>query len=493
MVKNEQVRKLMQELQKHGQMNKAAQAAGMSRTTGYRYVEAGKLPSELKPEREWRTREDPFAGDWEEAVEMFEAAPSLKAKTVFYYLCGKNVDAYQEGQLRTFQRHVQRWRAMSGPPKMVFFPQEHRPGEAMQTDFTHLGELNLTVCGEPVSEILCHQVLPYSNWEWGTLCLSESLLALRRGMQSALFKLGRIPEFHQTDNSTAATHRLANGKRDFNEEYVKLVKYFKMEPRTTAVGQKEQNGDIEASNGALKRELEQRLLIRGSRDFATFRDLESWIQEVMTERNHLRRDRLSTEMEKMRQLDLKRIAEYNEIRCRVTGGSTISVKNNSYSLPSRLIGEQVQVRISERAIEVRFKGKIQLACDRLIGEGAARIDYRHIIWSLVKKPGAFARYRYREAMFPSLLFRQAFDSLNKAYGAGHRADLGYLQLLRLAAATMESEVQTALELLLEAGEVPSIDAVKCLVGNDKIEIPEMAPMKPELEIYDLLIGSGGLV
>ena len=482
----------MQELQKHGEMSKAAQAAGMCRTTGYRYAEAGKLPSELKQDRKWRTREDPFAGDWEEAVEMFEAAPTLWAKTVFEYLCERNPDAYQEGQLRTFQRHVHDWRAMSGPPKMVFFPQEHRPGEAMQTDFTHLGELDLSVCGEAVNEILCHQVLPYSNWEWGTLCLSESLLALRRGMQSALFELGRIPEFHQTDNSTAATHQLANGKRDFNEEYAKLVKYFKMEPRTTAVGQKEQNGDIEAANGALKRELEQRLLIRGSRDFANVKDLEDWIQEVMTKRNHLRRDRFVTEMKKMRQLDLKRIAEYDEIRCRVTGGSTISVKNNSYSVPSRLIDEQVQVRISERTIEVRFKGKIQLTCDRLIGEGNARIDYRHIIWSLVKKPGAFARYRYREAMFPSLVFRQAYDTFIRAYGAGHRADLAYLQLLHLAAATMESEVQVALELLLEAGEVPSSDAVKRLVGGDKVEIPEMAPMKPDLKLYDLLIGFGGL-
>ena len=362
----------------------------------------------------------------------------------------------------------------------------------MQTDFTHLGELNLRVCGEAVDELLCHQVLPYSNWEWGTLCLSESLLALRRGMQSALFELGRIPEFHQTDNSTAATHQLANGKRDFNEEYVKLVKYFKMEPRTTAVGQKEQNGDIEAANGALKRELEQRLLIRGNWNFANVKELEDWIQEVMTKRNHLRRERFVIEMKKMRQLDLKRIAEYDEIRCRVTGGSTISVKKNSYSVPSRLIDERVQVRISERSIEVRFKGKIQLECDRLIGEGNARIDYRHIIWSLVKKPGAFARYRYREAMFPSLVFRRAYDTFIKAYGAGHRADLAYLQLLHLAAATMESEVQTALELLLEAGEVPSSDAVKRLVGADKIEIPEMAPMKPELGIYDLLIGFGGL-
>lgn len=481
----------MQELQRSGEMSKAAASAGMSRTTGYRYAKAGRLPSDMKPERTWRTREDPFAEDWEEAVEMFIQAPTLEAKTVFDYLCEKKPDAYQEGQLRTFQRHVRDWRATFGPPKMVFFPQEHRPGEAMQTDFTHLGELKLTVCGEPIREILCHQVLPYSNWEWGTLCLSESLLALRRGMQSALFELGRIPEYSQTDNSTAATHQVSERKRDFNEEYVRLVEHFKMKPRTTAVGQKEQNGDIEAANGAFKRALEQHLLLRGSRDFSSFEDLESWIQEVMTKRNHLRRERLGAEMKKMRQLDVKRIAEYDEMRCRVTRGSTILIKKNTYSLPSRLIGEEVPVRVYERTIEVRFKGKIQLVCDRLIGEGKACIDYRHIIWSLVKKPGAFVRYRHREAMFPSLVFRRAYDELIKAYGAGRRSDLAYLKLLHLAAATMESEVQIALVLLLEAGEVPHVDAVKRLVGEDEIEIPAMAPLRADLGVYDLLLSAGG--
>lgn len=482
----------MQELQTHGQTNKAARAAGMSRTTGYRYAESGKLPSEMKPERTWRTREDPFAADWGEAVEMFDSAPTLEAKTVFDYLCEKKPDAYYEGQLRTFQRHVREWRALSGPPKLVFFPQEHRPGEAMQTDFTHLGELKLTVCGEPVREILCHQVLPYSNWEWGTLCLSESLLALRRGLQSALFELGRIPEFHQTDSSTSATHRLDSAKRDFNKDYVSLVKHFKMEPRKTAVGQKEQNGDIEAANGALKRALEQRLLIRGSRDFASNDELESWIQEAMAKRNHLRRERIRIEMRKMRQLDVRRLAEYDEIRCRVTQASTISVKNNTYSVPSRLIEEHVQVRVSERTIEVRFKGKTQLKCDRLIGEGKARIDYRHIIWSLVKKPGAFERYRHREAMFPSLTFRLAYDELVKVYGVGRRADLSYLKLLHLAAATMESEVQTALELLQEAGEVPDSDSVKRLVGGGEVDVPDMAPLEADLGIYDSLLMAGGL-
>ena len=129
-------------------------------------------------------------------------APELEAKALFEDLLERKPDRYHEGQLRTFQRRVQQWRAQEGPPKEVFFAQEHRPGEAMQTDFTSANELGITIAGEPFDHLLCHSVLPYSNWEWATPCFSESLLALHRGVQAAVFRLGRSPESHQTDNST---------------------------------------------------------------------------------------------------------------------------------------------------------------------------------------------------------------------------------------------------------------------------------------------------
>ncbi|BAH73439.1 putative transposase (plasmid) [Solidesulfovibrio magneticus RS-1] len=78
-------------------------------------------------------------------------------------------------------------------------------------------------------------------------CHSESLAALKRGVQEALFRLGHAPKFHQTDNSTAATHDLTSGKRDFNAEYLDIMNHFGMIPRTIAVGEKEQNGDVETT------------------------------------------------------------------------------------------------------------------------------------------------------------------------------------------------------------------------------------------------------
>ena len=212
-----QVRKLMEELSKHGKVGVAAARAGMDPKTAAKYRDVGKFPSELKQPRSWRTREDPFEEDWPAIAARLAEAPELEAKTLFELLLESQPEKYEPGQVRTLQRRVREWRATAGPDKEVFFAQVHRPGEAMQTDFTWGNELGITVAGAPFRHLLCHPVLPFSNWEWVTVCGSESIAAIKRGVQAALFRLGRVPQFHQTDNSTAATHDIPSSKRDFNQ------------------------------------------------------------------------------------------------------------------------------------------------------------------------------------------------------------------------------------------------------------------------------------
>jgi len=476
----------MEEIQKHGGIGLAAMRAGMDRKTARKYVRAGRLPSELKKPHTWRTREDPFAEDWAGLVAMLEEAPELEATTLFDHLSGLKPDAHTAGQLRTLQRRIREWRAQRGPEREIFFPQAHRPGEAIQTDFTHATVLGVTICGETFDHQLCHSVLPFSNWEWATVCHSESMAALRRGVQSTLFRLGRVPEFHQTDNSTAATHALRTGKRGFNEEYLAMMGHFAVKPRTIGVGEKEQNGDIEASHGVLKRRLEQHLLLRGSRDFESEEVYERWLWEKMEAANRLRQPKLAEELAVMRPLMVSRLPEYRQESVVVTSWSTIRVRRNAYSVPSRLIGETLRVHVSEQRLEVYHGGVLQLDVDRLRGEGGHRINYRHVIWSLVQKPGAFARYRYREDLFPSLTFRRAYDALTERLDAW-KADLEYLRILHLAASTMESEVETALDLVMDAGECPVADAVKRVVAPEKIEVPALEVPTVDLTSYDSLL------
>lgn len=476
----------MEETSKHGELGLAALKAGMDRKTAAKYLKLGKYPSELTKERTWRTREDPFEKDWPEIAERLEDAPELEAKALFEHLLEEKPGRYEPGQLRTFQRRFKQWRAKEGPPKVVFFAQEHRPGEAMQTDFTWCTVLGITIAGEPFLHMLCQTVLPYSNWQWATVCLSESLLALRRQIQQVVFKLGRVPHFSQTDNSTSATHDIPSGKRAFNEDYEKMVRYFQMEPRTIEVGEKEQNGDVEAANGALKRRLEQHLLLRGSRDFESVEAYEQWVQGVMDKANELRRTKVAEELEAMRVVKVERLLEYTEEKLTVSGWSTIRVKHNSYSVPSRLIGETIKVRVYESYLEVWYGGERQLTMERLLGRNKHRIDYRHIIWSLVQKPGAFARYKYREELFPTLVFRKTYDALCAALG-GWEADVDYLRILHLAASTMEAEVEAALELLLEHKQVPRIERVKALVSPGAPSLPEMPAYEIDLGDYDALL------
>jgi hypothetical protein len=481
-----QVRRLMEEIQKHGKIGLAAMRAGMDRKTARKYVRLGQLPSEVRKPHTWRTREDPFAEDWPALAAMLAEAPELEARTLFDHLVEQKPETYTEGQLRTLQRRVRAWRAQHGPEREVFFPQAHRPGEAMQTDFTHATELGVTIGGEPFAHQFCHSVLPYSNWEWATVCHSESMAALRRGVQSTLFRLGRVPAFHQTDNSTAATHDLRTGKRGFNEEYLAVMAHLGMQPRTIGIGEKEQNGDIEASHRVLKSRLAQHLLLRGSRDFESEAHYERWLWEKLDAANRLRQAKLTDELTVMRLLLVARLPEHREETALVTSWSTIRVRRNTYSVPSRLIGETVRVHVCEQRLAVYHGGVLQLEVERLRGEGGHRINYRHVIWSLVQKPGAFARYRYREELFPSLTFRRAYDALTARLDAW-KADREYLRILHLAASTMEHEVEQALGEVLEAGQCPDADTLKQRVAPETIAVPVVEIPAVDLTSYDHLL------
>jgi len=479
----------MEKMNEHGEIGKASAQAGFDRATGRKYRKLKKLPSVVSggKRRHWRTREDPFAKDWAEVTEMLREAPALEGKALFEWLMREHPDRYHYGQVRTFQRRVKQWRALEGPDKEVFFDQVHRPGEAMQTDFTWATILGITICGVAFPHLLCHPVLPFSNWGWVTVCQSESMAALKRGVQSALFELGRVPTHHQTDNSTAATHDLRTGKRGFNEDYSQFCAHFGMEPRTIQVGQSHQNGDVESSNGVLKRRLAQHLKLRGSTDFDSVEQYEAWVQDVQRQTNELYHARVREELSAMNPLRVRRLPEYTTEVVRVSSRSTIRIKHNTYSVPSRLQNEKVKVRVYEDRLEVRYGDIHQLTVERLLGRNGHRIDYRHVIHSLVRKPGAFPRYRYREEMFPSLTFRRTYDKLCEALGEGRDADLQYLRILHQAAMVSESAVEYMLETLLDRQEVPEADLVQAHVRPEKPEVPQMAPYAANLAEYDELL------
>ena len=469
-----------------------AKANLRSRKTVRKYECLGKLPSELKKPRTYRTRSDPFEEHWPEVEGMLKNSPELEAKTLFDWLCEQHPGVYQEGQLRTFQRRVSACRALKGT-QLLTLEQVHQPGEVMQTDGTWMNQLGITLEGQPFPHILIHSVLPYSNWEWGRVAQSESLLAIRTGLQSALTRLGYVPKIHQTDNTTAATHKLGSGtqgkslqERGFNDEYLQLMAHYGIEPRTIHLASPNENGDIESINGALKRAVKQHLLLRGSRDFGSLEAYEGFLWQIMEKRNALRSGRLAEEVAVMRRLDVKPWPEMRELRSRVSRAGIVRVYANGYSVPSGLRGKQVTVRVYEWHIEVWYANQCVETMPRLIGAKQYHINYRHVIDSLLRKPGGFRNYRYREELFPSLVFRQAWESLNQHFSA-RRADLAYLRILKLAAGGLETDVAAVLEALLSKETVWDDQTVADQVQPWLPALPGLTQQAVNLSEYDQLL------
>jgi transposase InsO family protein len=359
----------------------------------------------------------------------------------------------------------------------------------METDFTSMNKLRITICGEPFPHLLCHSVLTYSNWEWGVVSHSESLLALKKGFQTAVSRLGRVPKEHWTDHSTAATHvigRSREGDWQFNQSYLDMMEHFGVKPKTIQVGQPHENGDVESINGALKRRIEQHLLLRGSRDFGSLEEYVTFIEGVMEKANRLRQKRLAEELAVMRLLDVRLLPEYDEEDVRVMPWSTVQVSRNTYSVPSRLRGEKVKARVYEDHIELYYHGVRQLTTPRLLGEGKHAINYRDVIDSLLRKPGAFLHYKYHQDMFPTEEFRWAYDTLCEACSE-RMADMEYLRILQEAARTMESRVQKALGQLRALRIVPRWSAVVEFAPGPRPQLPELLKLQVNLSEYDHLL------
>jgi hypothetical protein len=419
---------------------------------------------------------------------MLEGAPGLEAKTIFERLCERPDARFTEGQLRTLQRKVRRWRAERGPEKEVMFPQEHRPGEYGQSDFTSMNELGITIEGERFDHLVYHFVLPYSRWETGMVCFSESFETLIGGFQRAVGELGKVPHKHRTDNLSAATHDLKDGRRAFNERYLGAMAHYGVEADRNTPGRAHENGSVEQAHHRFKSAVGQALLVRGTRDFTERASYEAFLREIFAARNKRRTD-LGDELRGMKELPPMRIEDFRRERVRVTKFSTIRAAENTYSVSSRLIGEEVELRLYAETIEVWHGERLMATMERQRGRGNVAIDYRHVIWSLVRKPGAFARYRYREALFPTLTFRRAYDVLGERLGS--RAEVEYVRILHLAASTSETAVEAALEDLLERGTLVDYAQVRAAATPSPVEVPSCAIEPPDLGAYDAIIAAGG--
>jgi len=284
------------------------------------------------------------------------------------------------------------------------------------------------------------------------------LESLTEGWQNAIWELGAVPAAHRTDSLSSAVNNMSN-LEEFNQRYEALMKYYGVKPQHTNPASGNENGDVEQSHHRFKRAVEQAVLLRGSRDFGSVEEYGQFLKNLLAQRNAGRRDRQAEELSVIRELPARRMESAKRERVRVDSGSLIHVDRNAYSVNSRLIGEKVEARLYLDHVEVWYGQKKVEDLPRLRGRAKHRVDYRHIIEWLVRKPGAFENYRYKEDLFPTSRFRMAYDAL--AESTPSHAVKDYLKILKLAAEEGETPVDEALRELLErkAEAVITVDSI----------------------------------
>jgi hypothetical protein len=488
MVTDAQVR-LMRQKRMNGDTQAAAAAASSMSLRTAREWGTGPVPSGTKQLRDWRTRPDPFAAVWQTDVEPLLRSDTrgvLEAKVMLELLRTRYPEQFHAGQARTLQRRFRDWRAQHGPEPEVFFEQVAIPGREAAIDFTHGTELGVTVAGDPLAHLLFEFVLSYSHWTFVAVAFGETFEALAAGVQGALWTLGGVPTVLRSDNLSAATHELKTSSgRDLTVRFRAVLDHYGMRSSRITPGRAHENGVAEQAHRRLKSLVAQALLVRGHAAFDDLAAYEAFVQEVVAYwRNRPAEAHLAEERAALRALPAAAIPSYTTYYPVVRRWSTIRVAHRTYSVPAQLMGHTVEARVHPNVVEVRYRDQVVQTMPRLRKEEAHRIDYRHVIGWLVRKPGAFARYRYREDLYPCVTFRRAYDALARTHG--ERADIEYLRILQLAATTGEARVLEVLSRVLD--QVGGFDyvTVQAQVAPPVCVVPVIHIPAPDLTVYDAL-------
>jgi transposase len=489
MISSQQYRKLMRSYQQTDNLTASALRAGVERKTARKYVlEGSPGPDEPRPARHWRTRPDAFADLWPEVEVQLGREPQLEAKVLFEGLLERHGGRVTRRQRRTFERRVRAWKRQHGPEGALFFSQEHQPGERLQLDWCHATELDVHIGAQRLEHLLVHVVLPYSNWEWARVCFSESFLSLKRGLQSALFELGGVPRFCQTDQSSTATHERGRGRpgRAYNARYLGLLAHYGLQAAVIGIQQPHENGDVESSHRYLRQALDQALRLKGDRRFGSLAQYEAFMFALLRQRNGQRAPRLEQEKGALRPLPAQRLAEHEEAVVRVSREGLARVGHQAYSVPSRFAGERLRARLYETDLEFWWNDQLICRTERQRGDQGVFVDWRHVIGALQRKPGALIGWRHRAAMFPNATWRTLYEGLQARYSAG-RAEREYLGILALG---LEQRLEALEAAILELGAAVSLDTMRqrfCPAAPANVLALEL---KVDLSPYDALLAPG---
>jgi hypothetical protein len=492
-ITDRQVRRFMDDRKDGETQAVAAARAGFSESTARRIENGRRILMSQRPPRQYRTRVDPFQEVWRaEIVPILTRAPGIRATTVLEELQRLHPGCYPDRVLRSLQRHIAHWRATEGPERELIFRQEHPPGRQALSDFTHPGSFAVTIAGKPFRHMLYHFWLAFSGWQHVRAVQGgESFTALTEGLQEALWQLGGSPREHRTDRLSAAYRNLSD-REDEARGYAEFCRHYGIEPTRNNAGVAHENGSVEAAHGHLKRTIKEALELRGSNDFADLAAYQAFLAETVARKNARRAAAVAIELKALNSLPRHRTTDFSVAAAGVTRSGTISVRGVLYTVPSRLIGSRLKVHIYDDRLVCYLGVSPVLTVPRSYRRGGdkavRRIDYRHLIGALVKKPQAFRHSVFREDLFPRTAFRRAWEVLDEKLEP-RKACRVYVGLLHLAATrACEEALARHLDVILDAGSVPDLETARVAVAPVPTALPTVTIPPPDLAAYDRLLG-----
>ncbi|HEY4547309.1 MAG TPA: IS21 family transposase [Pedomonas sp.] len=484
--------RLFMALRRDHRIEAAAAKASISRATAYRIAKSPQLPSQGKTPR-GRRRPDPLGDIFEaEVVPLLQAAPGIRPVAVFEEMLRRHPDL-GEGVRRTLERRIRAWRAVNGAEQDVIFRQVHEPGRLGLSDFTSMNGLEVRIAGQPLDHLLYHFRLAYSGFEHAHVVLGgESFVALAEGLQNALWFLGGAPLYHRSDSLSAAFRNLdADAREDLTRRYADLCSHYQMTPTRNNKGLAHENGAIESPHGHLKKAIHDALLLRGIRDFDDLDAYRGFIDEIVSRRNARHGKRIDAERAVLQPLPGMRTSDFEEVVVRVSRCGGFTLRKVFYTVPSRLIGHRLRVRLYDDRLDVFIGATPLMTLPRgrahVGGKHDQVVDYRHVIHSLRKKPMALLQLVYRDKLFPRQEYRRAFEALVDQLSEKQACKIT-VELLALAHDRgCERELAERLGALLDAGQLPDIVALRTAFAPDPARLPSVSVRLASLQGYEALI------
>jgi hypothetical protein len=471
----------------------AAAKASISTATAYRFEQDRRLPSHREKVRD-RRRPDPLAEFFDsEVVPMLQAAPGLRAVAIFEEMQRRH-PALPAGIRRTLERRIRSWRSLHGADQDVIFRQVHEPGRMGLSDFTEMADLGVTIAGERLDHRLYHFRLAYSGFEHAHVILGgESYVALAEGLQNALWALGGSPLEHRSDSLSAAFRNLAKDAReDLTRRYDALCADYRMVPTRNNRGLAHENGSIESPHGHLKKAVKDALLMRGVSDFDDLVAYRRFLDEIVSRKNARHAKRIAAERPALQLLPGRRSCDHEETIVTVTSSGGFTLRKVFYTVPSRLIGHRLRVRLYDDRLDLLIGGTPLMTLARgrpaAAGKHGHVVDYRHVIHALRRKPMALLNLVYRDQLFPREAYRRTFDRLLEKIPEKPACRL-MVNLLALAHERgCEADLANILDADLAADRLPDMAALRGRFAPDPAALPDVVVQLTPLIAYEALLG-----